>query len=82
MELRPYQQAAVDAVYNHLRSKGNNPCIVLPTGTGKSVVIAKVVSDSVQQWHGRVLILAHVKELLEQGGIYATLYQQQFRDEE
>lgn len=66
MELRPYQQAAVDAVYNHLRSKDNNPCIVLPTGTGKSVVIAKIVSDSVQQWNGRVLILAHVKELLEQ----------------
>ena len=66
MELRPYQQAAVDAVYKHLRSKDNNPCIVLPTGTGKSVVIAKIVSDSVQQWNGRVLILAHVKELLEQ----------------
>lgn len=66
MELRPYQQAAVDAVYKHLRSKENNPCIVLPTGTGKSVVIAKIVSDSVQQWNGRVLILAHVKELLEQ----------------
>lgn len=66
MELRPYQQSAVDAVYKHLRSKDNNPCIVLPTGTGKSVVIAKIVSDSVQQWNGRVLILAHVKELLEQ----------------
>ena len=62
MELRPYQQAAVDAVYNHLRSKDSNPCIVLPTGTGKSVVIAKIVSDAVS----RVLILAHVKELLEQ----------------
>ena len=66
LELRPYQQAAVDAVYNHLRSKDNNPCIVLPTGTGKSVVIAKIVSDAVRQWNGRVLILAHVKELLEQ----------------
>ncbi len=32
MNLRPYQQAAVDAVYEHLRSKDNNPCIVLPTG--------------------------------------------------
>jgi len=32
LDLRPYQQAAVDAVYNHLRSKDNNPCIVLPTG--------------------------------------------------
>ena len=66
MELRPYQAEAVEAVYNHLRSKDNNPCIVLPTGTGKSVVIAKIVSDAVRNWNGRVLILAHVKELLEQ----------------
>lgn len=66
MELRPYQQAAVDAVYNHLRTRDDNPCVVLPTGTGKSVVIAKIVRDAVSQWNGRVLILAHVKELLEQ----------------
>ena len=66
MELRPYQAEAVEAVYNHLRTKDNNPCIVLPTGTGKSVVIAKIVSDAVSQWSGRALILAHVKELLEQ----------------
>ena len=66
MELRPYQAEAVEAVYNHLRTKDNNPCIVLPTGTGKSVVIAKIVSDAVSQWGGRALILAHVKELLEQ----------------
>ena len=51
MDLRPYQAAAVEAVYRHLREKDNNPCIVLPTGTGKSVVIAKIVSDSVRQWH-------------------------------
>jgi len=66
MQLRPYQQAAVDAVYTHLRSKENNPCIVLPTGTGKSLCIAKIVGDAVKTWNGRVLILAHVKELLEQ----------------
>ena len=66
MELRPYQAEAVEAVYNHLRIKDNNPCIVLPTGTGKSVVIAKIVTDAVSQWGGRALILAHVKELLEQ----------------
>ncbi len=66
MILRPYQQAAVDAVYNHLRSRDDNPCVVLPTGTGKSLVIAQIVRDAVAQWNGRVLILAHVKELLEQ----------------
>ena len=66
LNLRPYQSEAVEAVYNHLRTKENNPCIVCPTGTGKSIIIAKIVSDAVQNWNGRVLILAHVKELLEQ----------------
>ena len=66
MELRYYQKEAVEAAYEHLRTKDTNPCIVLPTGTGKSVVIAKIVSDAIKLWNGRVLILAHVKELLEQ----------------
>lgn len=66
MKLRPYQQAAVDAVYDYLRQHEDNPCVVLPTGAGKSLVLAKIASDAVQQWSGRVLILAHVKELLEQ----------------
>ncbi len=66
MQLRPYQQAAVDAVYEHLRSRDDNPCVVLPTGAGKSLVIGKIASDAVSLWGGRVLVLAHVKELLEQ----------------
>ncbi|QDV62199.1 DEAD/DEAH box helicase [Crateriforma conspicua] len=66
MKLRPYQQAAVDAVYDHLRNRDDNPVAVLPTGAGKSLVLAKIASDAVGQWNGRVLILAHVKELLEQ----------------
>lgn len=66
LQLRPYQQEAVDAVYAHLRDRDDNPCIVLPTGTGKSLCIGKIASDAVLQWNGRVLILAHVKELLEQ----------------
>lgn len=64
-ELRPYQQESVTAVYEHLRSRDDNPCVVLPTGTGKSLVIGKIVQDAVN-WSGRVLVLAHVKELLEQ----------------
>lgn len=66
IKLRPYQQEAVDAVWNHLRTRDDNPCVVLPTGTGKSVCLAKLVYDAVTNWQGRVLILAHVKELLEQ----------------
>ncbi|MCK6486572.1 MAG: DEAD/DEAH box helicase family protein, partial [Phycisphaerae bacterium] len=32
MELRPYQREAVDAVYEFLRTRDDNPCVVLPTG--------------------------------------------------
>ena len=64
--LRPYQQAAVDAVYDFLRTKQGNPCIVAPTGSGKSSLISQICHDAVVRWNGRVLLLAHVKELLEQ----------------
>ena len=72
--LRPYQQAAIEATYNHLRLRDDNPCIVLPTGTGKSHCLAKIASDAVNLWQGRVLILAHVKELLEQNAEKVALY--------
>ena len=64
--LRPYQQAAVDSVYAHLRQRDDNPCVVIPTGGGKTPVMATICKDAVTRWGGRVLILAHVKELLQQ----------------
>ncbi len=66
LELRPYQHAAVEAIYRHLRQRDDNPCVVIPTGGGKTPVMATVCRDAVGRWGGRVLILAHVKELLEQ----------------
>lgn len=66
MILRPYQQAAIDAVYEHLRTRDDNPCAVIPTAGGKTPIMATICRDAVVQWNGRVLILAHVKELLEQ----------------
>lgn len=66
MQLRPYQQAAVDAVYDHLRHHDDNPVVVLPTAAGKTPLLATVCRDAVQVWYGRVLVLAHVKELLQQ----------------
>ena len=48
---------------NHLYVDGN---FFVHHNTGKSLCIAQIVSDAVQKWFGRVLILAHVKELLEQ----------------
>lgn len=64
--LRPYQQEAVNAVYQHLREKETNPCVVIPTAGGKSLCLAQVAKDAALRWKGRVLILAHVKELVEQ----------------
>ena len=66
MILRPYQREAVDAVYAFLRTRDDNPCVVIPTAGGKTPVMATICRDAVQLWQGRVLILAHVRELLEQ----------------
>jgi len=66
LTLRPYKQQAVDAVYQHLRDHDDNPVVVIPTGGGKTPVMATICRDAVQTWNGRVLILAHVKELLQQ----------------
>lgn len=66
LQLRPYQDEAKASVYAHLRTRDDNPCVVIPTAGGKTPVIASVCKDAVGLWQGRVLILAHVKELLEQ----------------
>lgn len=65
--LRDYQQRAIDMLYDWLRQNDGDPCLVLPTGSGKSHIIAAICKDALQNWpETRVLILAHVKELLEQ----------------
>lgn len=66
MELRWYQRAAVDAVWEHLCTRDDNPCVEIPTGGGKSAVIATLAHEAVTLHNGRVIVLAHVKELLEQ----------------
>ncbi len=60
--LRPYQQQSVDAVLHYFRRRPEPAVIVLPTGAGKSLVIAELARLA----RGRVLVLAHVKELVEQ----------------
>jgi DNA repair protein RadD len=64
--LRPYQAEAVEAVYQHLRDRDDNPVVVIPTAGGKTPAMATICRDAVEKWNGRVLILAHVKELLQQ----------------
>lgn len=67
LELRSYQRAAIDGLYNYWSDKkGDNPIIVAPTGSGKSLIIAHLIKDAMSYPGTRVLILTHVKELLEQ----------------
>ncbi|KAA0019653.1 DEAD/DEAH box helicase [Salinicola corii] len=60
--LRPYQRQAVDNVIAHFRGSDDPAVVVLPTGSGKSLVIAELARRA----RGRVLVLAHVRELVEQ----------------
>lgn len=66
MELRPYQAAALDACWDYLRARPGNPALVLPTGAGKSPLMAAIARDAHVQWGGRVGIIAHTRELVEQ----------------
>lgn len=61
-QLRPYQEEAVKNTLEYFRKKREPALIVLPTGAGKSLVIAELARLA----KGRVLVLAHVKELVEQ----------------
>ena len=65
MELRPYQQAAKAAVLDEWDRGVDKTLLVLPTGTGKTIVFSAVTEEAVRRG-GRVLILAHRGELLEQ----------------
>jgi DNA repair protein RadD len=66
MQLRWYQQEAVDSAYNFLCQEAGNPLICLPTGSGKSLVIAEIARRAVTDYGGRVLVLQHRKELITQ----------------
>ncbi|MBI2519750.1 MAG: DEAD/DEAH box helicase [Bdellovibrio sp.] len=61
-QLRHYQKSAVEKTIAYFQRKRDPAVIVLPTGAGKSLVIAELAKIA----KGRVLVLAHVKELVEQ----------------
>ena len=62
-KLREYQQQAADRAVNFFNSKTNkNSIIVLPTGSGKSLVIA----DIANRLDGHTLVFQPSKEILEQ----------------
>jgi DNA repair protein RadD len=62
LQLRDYQQDSVNAAIKHFRSSQQSAVLVLPTGAGKSIVIAELARIA----NGNVLVLTHVKELVAQ----------------
>jgi DNA repair protein RadD len=64
--LRPYQQAAITEIFSWWEKRPGNALIVLPTGTGKSLVVADTCRRCLE-WPGtRILVLTHVRELIRQ----------------
>lgn len=69
---RPYQKAAVDSIWSYFRANSGNPILALPTGSGKSVVLARFLKSIYDLYpNQKILILSHVKNILSQN--YAKL---------
>lgn len=65
--LRPYQQSAIDSLFDWLQTKSGNPLIVAPVGAGKSLIIAEIIKAiHALDPRCRIVVLTHVKELLQQ----------------
>ncbi len=62
MQLRPYQATALEAVREAYKQKHRRALVVMPTGTGKTVLFAEIARLA----KGPVLVLAHRQELVEQ----------------
>ncbi|MFH8751061.1 DEAD/DEAH box helicase family protein [Streptomyces rimosus] len=64
---RPYQSDAIKALISGWQGSGNRLAVVLPTGAGKTVVFANLISELLPQLDGkRALVIAHREELLDQ----------------
>ena len=66
--LRDYQQRTIEQLYQWFTDgRKGHPCIELPTGSGKSHIVAALCKEAIQTWpETRILMLTHVKELIEQ----------------
>lgn len=65
--LRDYQQRSIDQLYDWMRKAKGNACLELPTGAGKSHIVAALCKDALHNWpETRILMMTHIKELIEQ----------------
>ena len=67
LSLRPYQNAAIQSIYDYFQTATGNPLIVVPTAGGKSLVMSSFVEGVLKAYpEQRILIVTHVRELIEQ----------------
>lgn len=68
MQLRDYQKGAIDALYHYFESeKGKAPIVCVPTGGGKSLIIAAFCKRVCAETPNvRIMIVTDVKELISQ----------------
>jgi len=67
LTLRPYQQAAITAIYGYFETNTGNPLVVISTAGGKSLVMAAFIEGVLKVWPDqRILIVTHVRELIAQ----------------
>ena len=73
-QLRHYQQGSTPAIVSYLATtKGRNPIVALPTGAGKSLCIADFIQWALTKKR-KVLVLSHVREILEQNAATIEKY--------
>lgn len=67
MQLRWYQDECRNKLFEYFNHNNGNPLLCLPTGAGKSVIIADIIKTTLMQWNTtRIMMLTHVKELVQQ----------------
>ena len=67
MELRPYQENAVAATFAYWGKKPGAPCLEMPTGAGKSIVLAEIIRRAISLKPDlQVIVATHVGELVAQ----------------
>ena len=64
IQLRWYQDEAVEATMRYLDEEDGHPIIVVPTGAGKTLIICELINEFLTSYtDSSILVLSHVKEI-------------------
>lgn len=67
MELREYQKESIESVFNYFSENSGNPIIAIPTGAGKSLIIAGFLQRVYASYpNERIIMITHTKEIIKQ----------------